>query len=86
LEAEYKTYKEVFPEVFVIPVYHENASLIQNIILVAAKNPASLNFETNSAEYTSFLAKRRYLDIPEDTKVLTDDFAPVDYYVGKMLE
>lgn len=86
LEAEYKTYQEVFPEVFVIPVYSQEDDFIQNIMLVAAKNAAKLNFETDSREYTSFLSKRRYLDIPEDTQVLTDDFAPVDYYVGKMLE
>lgn len=86
MEAEYKTYKEVFPEVFVIPVYSQEDDFIQNIMLVAAKNPESLNFETDLREYASFLSKRRYLDIPEDTKVLTDDFAPVDYYVGKMIE
>ena len=55
-------------------------------MLVAAKNPLALNFETDSSEYLSYLAKRRYLNIPEETKILTDDFAPVDYYVGKMIK
>ncbi len=84
LMAEYKTYSQVFPEVFVIPVTSENTNMRQNIMLVALKNPENNIFTSLNNEYAEYLEKKRYLNISEDTDILTDDYAPVDYYITKM--
>jgi len=85
LQAEYKTYAQVFPEVFVLPVRDQfNSSAVQNIILIAAKNPDSLNYITDNDNHIEYLSRKRYLNIPENTEILTDDFAPVDYYISKL--
>lgn len=84
LEAEYKTYKEVFPEVFILPVRSTEQSVVQNIMLIAAKNPETLNFKTDNLTYASYLSKKAYLDIPEDTPILTDDYAPVDSFISAL--
>jgi len=84
LEAQYHTYKQIFPEVFIIPVSSYEKYDAQNIILIAAKNPEELNFETQNNLYTSYLSKKKYLNIPEWTKILTDDYAPVDSYISEL--
>lgn len=85
LEAEYKTYKQVFPEVFILPVRDQfDSSRVQNIILIAAKNPESLNYVTKNDEHIAYISRKRFLNIPTETKILTDDFAPVDYYISQL--
>jgi len=85
LEAEYKTYKQVFPEVFIIPVSDPfDTQRTQNIMFIASKNPEKLNFLTSNIEYTNYLSKRTYLAPSEEVSILTDDFAPVDYYISKL--
>ena len=85
LHSEYKTYKEVFPEVFIVPVVDSNNhGLVQNVMLIAAKNPEALSFETVHPELKKYIAKKMYLDIDPDTQILTDDYAPVDYYIASL--
>lgn len=85
LESEYKTYKQVFPEVFILPVRDQFDSLrTQNIILIAAKNPDALNYITSNDEHINYLSRKRFVNLPEDTQILTDDFAPVDYYISQL--
>lgn len=85
LEAQYKTYKQIFPEVFILPVSDQfDTQRVQNISLIAAKNPDALNYITDKQDHIEYLSRKRYLQIPESTRVLTDDFAPVDYYISKL--
>jgi len=86
IASEYKTYTEVFPEVFLLPVSTMHKNEVQNIMLIAAKNPQNLSFETSNQAHKFYLWKKMYPNIPEDTLVLTDDFAPVDYYVSALTE
>lgn len=79
VQSEYKTYAEVFPEVFVIPVSTIYPYTAQNIMLVALKKPWNLGLNITSV-YRQYLSKMTYLNISPDTVTLTDDFAPVDYY------
>lgn len=85
VNAEYNTYKTIFDEVFLLPVRSIDAQRVQNIILVAAKNKESLSFDTKNKEYAYYLSKKQYLNTP-NRQILTDNFAPVDYYVGKMIQ
>lgn len=84
--AEYATYKSVFPQVYLFPVKEpNNGSTVQNIILVALKsrqNPTFSNVDLELNEYLRHLWKK---EIDIDKPILTDDYAPVDYYMSKTI-
>ena len=86
LQAEYITYKSIFPQVLVYPVTNPNdPSVVQNIMLIALKS------ETPPPLSSGDLALQPYLEhlwtepIVTDLPILTDDFAPVDYYINKTI-
>ena len=88
LHALYTTYASVFADVRVFQVRpNTDPSSIQNLILIARKNP-SKKIEANK---TMTAAEAALLQSPvtvaptKDSIVLTDDFAPVDFYSVKML-
>ncbi|HRH41652.1 MAG TPA: fused MFS/spermidine synthase, partial [Pyrinomonadaceae bacterium] len=80
LQAEVRTYKEVFPNVYIFKPRIEKAeNLAQNALLVATKSN-KIGFDSND-EAMSVLLKNRYqkpLDL--NIAVLTDELAPVEYY------
>lgn len=80
LRAEYRTYTNIFPYVAVFPVNtNKEPYLTQNIMLIAAKQP--LNFSSSNAEFEEYLGMRWDKEIPvDDVPLLTDDFAPVEFY------
>ncbi|NCO04741.1 MAG: spermidine synthase [Candidatus Magasanikbacteria bacterium] len=81
LRAEYETYASVFPHVEVFPVRtNTEGDRRQNIILFASKSDKPLVFENADEELQSYLSQRWTRPIPHDVPVLTDDFAPVEYY------
>lgn len=95
-KAEYSTFKKVFDHVYLFPV-SKNApkSALQNIILVAVKGKdvfaeKSGNTEALDEELKTMLGQmltEKDLAQLDDTKmVLTDDFAPVEYYKYKSLQ
>lgn len=84
MQAEYLTYKQIFPEVFIMPISSTQSEAVQNIILVAAKNPETLEFTHQNQELQSFLDRKTYLNIDANTKILTDNYAPVDYYISML--
>jgi len=84
LHAEYLTYKQVFPEVFILPVRSDIPEEVQNIMLVAAKNPDTLSFFHEDEELQNLLTRKTYLDILDNTPILTDNYAPVDYYISML--
>ena len=86
LRAEYATYKSVFHEVYLFPVTEkDNATRVQNIILVALKNTKDMALKSDNAELNEYLNHLWTKNITMDIPILTDDFAPVDYYVGKII-
>ena len=84
LESEYLTYSQVFPEVFILPVRTLDPGATQNIMLVALKNPENSSPLLTNQVHQEYLLKKIYLDIPKNTKILTDDFAPVDSMIARM--
>jgi len=84
--AEYATYKKVFPQVYTFPVnYPDKPAETQNIILIAFKSTKTPSFSTYNLEFDSYLNHLYKKDIPADTPILTDDFAPVDQYIMDLL-
>lgn len=79
LRAAYVTFKTVFPQVYVIGEGTE----IQNVILVAIKSNDIPDFSSDEPQTNFYLQKLYTAKIPADVSVLTDDYAPVDYYSAR---
>ncbi len=81
LQAELKTYREVFPNVFLFKVnsnYEDRR--VQNLIIVASKNK---NFDleiSDDAELRRLLSHLYKKEFDSEINILTDDLAPVEYY------
>jgi spermidine synthase len=86
LQAEYATYKSVFPYAYVIPVNSTNAKKPQNIMLIAVKSANTPLLSSEDKELDKYLENVWTEEIKTSVPILTDDYAPVDYYIGKMLE
>lgn len=82
LEAEYATYKAVFPQVYLFPVNGQNnLERTQNIILVALKTGKNPQLNIQNPEFDQYLKNIYYL--PTNQKplpILTDEKAPVENY------
>ncbi|MFC1623100.1 fused MFS/spermidine synthase [Patescibacteria group bacterium] len=86
LNAEYATYKSIFPQVFLFPVMDvNNEDVYQNIILVALKSEKKIDFQSDDPEIEEFLGHLWGEELEIVQPVLTDDHAPVDYYINKIL-
>ncbi len=86
LRAEYATYKSVFPQVYLIPVRDNSNGLeTQNIMLVALKSDVKPLFISDDQELNNYLEHLWDKEIDLDVPILTDDYAPVDYYTMKMM-
>ena len=81
LRAEYATYKEIFPQVYVFPVDDpQEGDSVQNIILVASRKPLKPTFSSENEEIATQLSHLWQKPIASDVPVLTDDYAPVEFY------
>jgi spermidine synthase len=86
LRAEYATYRSIFPQVYLFPVaFPENGARVQNILLVAIKSDVSPLFESKDSELAEYLKHRWQKEVKNDLPILTDDYAPVDYYKRESL-
>jgi len=87
LRALYKTYAQVFPNLYLFRVNTGFAmDKPQNIILVADKNIQAKDKDYASLSSLSYW--QNYYDEEiffDDVPVLTDDYAPSDYYAVEML-
>ncbi|MCX6781561.1 MAG: fused MFS/spermidine synthase [Candidatus Magasanikbacteria bacterium] len=86
LRAEYKTYKSVFPDVQLFTVRKTDSGFrVQNLIIVAMKKPR-VDWNSDDAQMATLLSYRWIKPIGDDLPVLTDDFAPTDNYLLKLID
>ena len=86
LRAEYATFKSIFPQVYLFPVRSPgNPFRAQNIMLIALKSTTRPSFQNTDEELADYLAHLWTKGVPDDTPILTDEYAPVDYYMLKLL-
>lgn len=84
-QSMYATYKEIFPQVYLFPVgTSDQTDAIQNVMLVALKAKIKPNFEPIDSPFKEALSHLWTKPIAS-APVLTDDWAPVDYFVSQML-
>jgi spermidine synthase len=81
LRAEYATYKSIFPQLYLFRVYNTNPYQPQNLILVAVKSEKPANLKSDNAVIHGLLDTLWIEKVDSDIPVLTDDYAPVDYYM-----
>jgi spermidine synthase len=97
LQAEFATYKQVFPHVYLFKVNPDRTDeQLQNLTIVATKGspPVLGGVAAASADgvvpkndkIVALLATDYSHDFPIELPVLTDDLAPVEYYNSKALE
>ncbi|CAN5693868.1 fused MFS/spermidine synthase [soil metagenome] len=81
LQAEYKTYAQVFPRVFLFKVNSEYTdSQLQNLIIVACKTECPATLQSSDTEISYLLAHLYSKNLLINVETLTDDLAPVEYY------
>ncbi len=86
LQAELATYRDVFPYVYVFAVMDPaDMQMIQSIILVAVKSGSRPAREENDPEIAGYLQHEVTGRILTSLPVLTDEYAPVDYYTNKAI-
>jgi len=86
LRAELATYREVFPYVYVFAVMDpSDRQMVQSTILVAVKSAEKPGWKSEDPELAEYLLHEVSGLIATDLPVLTDEFAPVDYYTNKAI-
>jgi len=80
ISASYKTYKSVFEQVYLFPLNQNSPKNAQNIILVALKSTNQEQWKSDDPQLQAMLEMLWKPTITDDLPVLTDDFAPVDFY------
>lgn len=81
LQAEFATYKKVFPQIFLFKVKPEKFDdEVQNIILIALKSESNFNFSSNDEFLSRLLQQKAELQTLGSFPILSDDLAPVEFY------
>jgi hypothetical protein len=83
--AQYNTTAKVFDELLVFPVENNSDEMmVQNIMLLAYKGDKDKNELIISLEDSPYI-KSLYLDDDFNfDMILTDDYAPVEYYISRI--
>lgn len=80
LQAEMRTYKEIFPNVYLFKAKAEKLeTTAQNAILISTKN-SKITLESTDETISALLKNRYEKPIDLSLPILTDDLAPVEYY------
>ena len=86
LRAEYWTYRQLFPQVLLFPVEdNSDGEIVQNIMLVALKSSEQTELSSEDEEIQQMLQHLWGKKIDQDLPILTDEHAPVDYYVSQTI-
>ncbi len=90
LNAEYATYKKVFPQVYLFPVQNptndiNNGYQVQNIMIVAIKSDQPAKLDSADPVLNGYLKHLWKEDITINLPILTDDYAPVDHYMSSAI-
>ncbi len=80
-QAELKTYKQVFPQVYLFKINSEYTDeRLQNLIIIASKNKNAALLKSGDAATSKLLEHVYKGETNTEIQILTDDLAPVEYY------
>ena len=81
LQAELRTYRDVFPNVYLFKVRSDYTDdKMQNLIIVASRSPQPAAMTSDDPGIASLLDHQYTVDLALNEPILTDDLAPVEYY------
>jgi len=87
LRAELATYKSIFPQVYLFDVRSlDDDTTVTSISLVALKSNTIPEFASTDPETQTALNTLYKKSITQDLPVLTDDLAPIDRYLEKVVQ
>jgi len=91
LRSELATYKSIFPQVYLFAVQYPNPTeeekdYFQNFMLVGLKSTVTPEFNSNNEELNKYLNHLFKDNLPSDCEVLTDEYAPVEFFAAKGLK
>jgi spermidine synthase len=87
LRAELATYRQVFPYVYVFAVMDpEDMKVVQSTILVAVKSASEPAWLNEDPELAGYLTHEVSGQLATDLPILTDELAPVDYYMNMAIK
>jgi len=87
LQAELATYRAVFPQVYVFAVMDpSDRQMVQSMILLAVKSSDVPVMTSADPEITAFLQHDVTGLVGASLPVLTDEYAPVDFYTNKAIK
>jgi spermidine synthase len=91
LRWELATYKSVFPQVYIFAVQYpdpteEEKKHFQNFIILGLKSAKIPSFESDNQILNSYISNLYNGDLDFDNEILTDEYAPVEYFASKALE
>jgi hypothetical protein len=67
-------------------VQKKNSPKFQNLILVATKSKRNFDFKSEDKQIQNYLSYLRKKEVTNDKEILTDNYAPVDYYISKTIK
>jgi predicted membrane-bound spermidine synthase len=80
LRASYRSFNEVFPQVFLFPVENpKSGDLLQNVMLVALKSSDPPEHHSPDPQLEQMLSHWWSEPIDQSEATLTDELAPIDY-------
>ena len=91
LRSEIATYKSVFPRVYLFAVQYPQPTekekhLFQNFLLVGLKTTAEPEFSSINDQINQYLSHLYTGNLADNAEILTDNFAPVEFYASKALK
>jgi hypothetical protein len=90
LQAQTLTYQSVFPQVLLFAVQYPDPTeveknLYQNIMLVGLKSERPYDLTSDDPEINAFLSHFIELELSGEAFILTDEYAPVEYFASRGL-
>jgi spermidine synthase len=87
LRAELATFRKVFPQVYVVAVTEPSGPEgIRSLLMIALKTGEAPSWESSDPELSALLNSNVTDYIFPNLPILTDEFAPVDYYTNKAIQ
>ncbi len=90
LRSEIATYKSIFPQVYLFAVQYPNSltdemDIFRNFILVGLKSEIKPDLSNQDQDLNDQLSHLITIEPGKNAIVLTDEFAPVEYYASRAL-
>ncbi len=84
LMSEIKTFRSVYPNSYFLAVYSPSSSKLQNVMMIGVNGDQAFDWNSIKEKELIDLTKNKLVDLSAydwgNYELLTDDFAPVDYY------